>query len=65
MMGYDMSWAAFNIVELLSTNKYSLKRIAYAGAAQSFHDGTEVALLTTNFFKKVKRNYLHLKTNNM
>ena len=27
MMGYDMSWAAFNIIEVMSSNKFVFKRI--------------------------------------
>lgn len=27
MMGYDMSWAAFHIIEVMSSNKFLFKRI--------------------------------------
>jgi AP-3 complex subunit delta-1 len=52
MLGYDISWAAFNIVEVMSSKKYTHKRIGYLAAAQSFHVGTDVLMLTTNMIKK-------------
>lgn len=53
MLGYDISWAAFNIVEVMSQPTFTNKRIGYLAAAQSFHEGTEVVMLTTSLFKKV------------
>eukprot|EP01105_Mastigella_eilhardi_P006852 TRINITY_DN18364_c0_g1_i1.p1 TRINITY_DN18364_c0_g1~~TRINITY_DN18364_c0_g1_i1.p1 ORF type:complete len:1197 (-),score=331.30 TRINITY_DN18364_c0_g1_i1:42-3449(-) len=52
MMGYDMSMAAFPIVEITSTPKLSLKRVGYSAACLSFSDKTEVSLLLTNILKK-------------
>eukprot|EP01102_Stenamoeba_stenopodia_P004321 TRINITY_DN1463_c0_g1_i2.p1 TRINITY_DN1463_c0_g1~~TRINITY_DN1463_c0_g1_i2.p1 ORF type:complete len:635 (-),score=132.59 TRINITY_DN1463_c0_g1_i2:1876-3780(-) len=52
MLGYDMSWAAFNVVEVMSQSKFTAKRIGYLGAAQSFHEGTDVIILTQALFKK-------------
>lgn len=37
MYGYDISWAAFNIVEVMASTKYTEKRIGYWAASQSFH----------------------------
>jgi len=54
MLGYDISWAAFNIVEVMSQPTFTNKRIGYLAAAQSFHEGTEVVMLTTSLFKKAK-----------
>lgn len=56
MMGYDMSWASFHVVEVMSSNKAHLKSIGYLAAAQSFEQDTDVLMLTTNLIKKV-RNY--------
>ena len=53
MQGYDISWAAFNIVEVMSATKFSGKRIGYMAASQSFHDKTDVIMLATNLLKKV------------
>jgi len=53
MLGYDMSWAAFNVVEVMSQSKFTAKRIGYLGASQSFHEGTDVIILTQALFKKV------------
>lgn len=52
MLGYDISWAAFNIVEVMSQQKFTGKRIGYLAAAQSFHEGTEVVVLATQLLKK-------------
>ncbi|XP_065844476.1 AP-3 complex subunit delta-1-like [Oscarella lobularis] len=52
MIGYDISWAAFNIVEVMSSQKFTHKRIGYLAATQCFHDETDVLMLTTNMIKK-------------
>ncbi|KAI6223058.1 AP-3 complex subunit delta [Aphelenchoides fujianensis] len=43
MLGYDISWASFNIIE---------KRIGYLCATQCFNDETDVLMLTTNMIRK-------------
>lgn len=45
MCGYDISWAGFNIIEVMSSNKFTCKRIGYLAASQSFHPDTDVSLL--------------------
>ncbi|CAB3405361.1 unnamed protein product [Caenorhabditis bovis] len=52
MLGYDISWASFNVIEVMASTKYTEKRIGYLAAAQSFHDETEVLMLTTNLIRK-------------
>lgn len=52
MLGYDISWAAFHIIEVMSSTKFTFKRIGYLAAAQSFHDSTDVLMLTTNMIRK-------------
>ncbi|XP_058138125.1 LOW QUALITY PROTEIN: AP-3 complex subunit delta-1 [Dasypus novemcinctus] len=52
MLGYDISWAAFNIVEVMSASKFTCKRIGYLAASQCFHEGTDVIMLTTNQIRK-------------
>lgn len=52
MLGYDISWAAFNIIEVMSSTKFTFKRIGYLAASQSFHEETEVLMLTTNMIRK-------------
>lgn len=42
MLGYDISWAGFNVIEVMSSNKFTLKRIGYLAASQSFHSDSEV-----------------------
>jgi len=53
MLGYDMSWASFHIVEVMSSSKIHLKSVGYLGAIQSFNEDTDVLMLTTNLLKKV------------
>jgi AP-3 complex subunit delta len=53
MFGHDMSWAAFHVLEVMSSTKYLQKRVGYLGAVQSFRPETEVLMLATNLLKKV------------
>ena len=55
MLGYDMKWASFYVVEVMSSAKLHLKSVGYLGAAQSFGPDTDVLMLTTNLLKKVMR----------
>lgn len=52
MLGYDMSWASFNVIEVMSQQKFTGKRVGYLAASQSFHEGTEVVMLATNLLRK-------------
>ncbi|KAJ5475061.1 AP-3 complex subunit delta, partial [Penicillium diatomitis] len=52
MFGYDMSWASFHVLEVMSSAKYLQKRVGYLGAVQSFRPDTEVLMLATNMLKK-------------
>lgn len=52
MIGYDMSWASFHVLEVMSSPKYHQKRVGYLGAVQSFRTDTEVLMLATNLLKK-------------
>ena len=52
MIGYDISWAGFNIIEVMSSSRFTEKRIGYLAAVQSFHPETEVLMLTTNMIRK-------------
>ncbi|PRQ16578.1 hypothetical protein RchiOBHm_Chr7g0185741 [Rosa chinensis] len=49
---YDMSFAAFHVVELLSSTRFSHKKIAYHAASHSFDDSTPVLVLITNQLRK-------------
>jgi AP-3 complex subunit delta-1 len=52
MLGYDMAWASFNIVEVMSQPRFAHKRIGYLAACQTFSQETDVILLCTNLLKK-------------
>ncbi|KAK1659486.1 adaptin N terminal region-domain-containing protein [Colletotrichum godetiae] len=52
MVGHDMSWASFHVLEVMSSQKYHQKRVGYLAAVQSFRSDTEVLMLATNLLKK-------------
>ncbi|KAJ2363644.1 AP-3 complex subunit delta, partial [Coemansia sp. RSA 2607] len=52
MLGYDMNWANFNIVEVMASSRFNEKRSGYLAATQSFHQETDVLMLTTNLIRK-------------
>lgn len=52
MMGHNIGFASFHIIEVMSSPIFASKRIGYLAAAQSFSPTTDVLLLTTNQFKK-------------
>ncbi|XP_055383247.1 AP-3 complex subunit delta isoform X2 [Condylostylus longicornis] len=52
MLGYDISWAGFNIIEVMSSPKFTCKRVGYLAAAQCFHADSELLMLTTNMIRK-------------
>ncbi|KAH0398929.1 Adaptor protein complex AP-3 delta subunit, partial [Aureobasidium melanogenum] len=52
MFGHDMSWASFNVLEVMSSQKYPQKRVGYLAAVQTFRPDTEVLMLAENLLKK-------------
>lgn len=52
MFGHDMSWASFNVLEVMSSAKYVQKRLGYLGAVQSFRPDTDILVLAENLLKK-------------
>ncbi|KAJ1950821.1 AP-3 complex subunit delta, partial [Linderina macrospora] len=52
MLGYDMNWANFNVVEVMSSAKFGEKRSGYLAATQSFNQDTDVLMLATNLIRK-------------
>lgn len=52
MFGNDMTWAAFNVLEVMSSAKHPQKRVGYLAAVQSFRPDTEVLMLAENLLKK-------------
>lgn len=52
MFGNEMTWAAFNVLEVMSSAKHVQKRVGYLAAAQSFGPETEVLMLAENLLKK-------------
>ncbi|SCZ98801.1 BZ3500_MvSof-1268-A1-R1_Chr3-1g05630 [Microbotryum saponariae] len=52
MLGHSISFAAFAIVECMTSTKYHIKSIGYLAASQCFDRETEVAVLVVNLVKK-------------
>ncbi|KXS16965.1 Adaptor protein complex AP-3 delta subunit [Gonapodya prolifera JEL478] len=52
MLGYDMTWASFHVVEVMSASKFQHKRLGYLAAASSLQPDSEVLLLCVNLIKK-------------
>jgi len=52
MLGNDMSWAAFSVIEVMSQDRFNLKRTGLLAAAQSFTSTTDVLLLCVQLLKK-------------
>jgi len=52
MLGYDISWAGFNIIEVMSSSRFTCKRIGYLAASQCFHPDSEVIFTLLTALKK-------------
>lgn len=50
MYGFDMAWAGFHVLEVMSSPKFQQKRIGYMAAMQTFRD-PELLMLATNLLK--------------
>lgn len=46
MMGYEMSWASFNIIEVMASTKFTEKRIGFSLFSYLLH----VSCIIHNFF---------------
>eukprot|EP01117_Protostelium_nocturnum_P002810 TRINITY_DN13730_c0_g1_i1.p1 TRINITY_DN13730_c0_g1~~TRINITY_DN13730_c0_g1_i1.p1 ORF type:complete len:1096 (-),score=278.81 TRINITY_DN13730_c0_g1_i1:141-3428(-) len=52
MHSYDITWAAFHMIEVMSSPKFTEKRVGYWAAAQCFKEDTDVIMLATNLIRK-------------
>ncbi|KAJ3026157.1 UNVERIFIED_CONTAM: AP-3 complex subunit delta-1 [Siphonaria sp. JEL0065] len=62
MLGFDMGWAAFHVIEVMSSSVFTHKRIGYIAAAISFRQDTNVLMLCTNLIKKDLNSNKYLET---
>ncbi|CCH59341.1 hypothetical protein TBLA_0B05070 [Henningerozyma blattae CBS 6284] len=51
MYGFDMSWANFYILEIMSSKNFQQKRIGYLAASQTFYKDDDISILATNLIK--------------
>lgn len=52
MLGYDVRWAAFQVIEVMSQQRFAYKRIAALLASQTFDKETDVLVLCTQLLRK-------------
>lgn len=52
MYGFDMTWANFQVLEVMSSPKFQQKRVGYLSSLQSFRNDNDVLMLMTNLLKK-------------
>ena len=52
MLGQDVAWAGFHIVELSSKPSFFMKRVAYLAAQTCLHEDDDMLMLITNQLKK-------------
>lgn len=48
LIGFDTTWGNFTVLEVMTLDDYSAKRIAYTAAAQMWNNGTDAVLMATN-----------------
>jgi hypothetical protein len=53
MCGNEMSWAAFHVIEVMTQERFGLKRVGFTAAALTFTPQTDVLVLCTQLLKKV------------
>lgn len=52
VLGYNMQWASFYIVEIMASPVWEIKRIGYHAAHLCFNHQTDLLMLCTNLIKK-------------
>ena len=52
MNGYDTVWSDFNVLDVMSIDNYSAKRVAYTAAELNWNPNSEVCLMATNRIAK-------------
>ena len=53
LLGYDQTWAALNVVQVMAQQKFYMKRIGYLAATQFFEEDNDCIMLATQTMKKV------------
>lgn len=51
MLGIDMSWAGFHVIEVMASPNFQQKRVGYMAASQCFRSDDELKMLVTNLLK--------------
>ena len=52
ILGYDTTWADFMVLDVMSSDNYSSKRICYTAASQMWNSNSDVVLMATNRIHK-------------
>lgn len=53
---YDIRWANFDILQLMSSQHFTPKHLAYTTASLTFDSSSDCIMMTTNLFKKELKN---------
>ena len=56
MEDYDIRWANFDILQLMSSPSFTPKHLAYTTASLTFEPSSDCIMMTTNLFKKELKN---------
>ena len=56
MEDYDIRWANFEILGLMSSQSFIAKHLAYTTASLTFESSSDCIMMTTNLFKKELKN---------
>jgi AP-3 complex subunit delta len=54
----DISWANFDILQLMSSSSFPAKNIAFTTANLAFNSNTDCLIMTVNLFKKVINHFI-------
>ena len=65
MEDYDIRWANFDILQLMSSPNFTPKLLAYTTASLTFESQSECIMMTTNLFKKELKNPSYIETSVM
>lgn len=53
MEDFDISWANFDILQLMSSQIFHAKNVAFTTASLTFNANSDCLIMTINLFKKV------------
>lgn len=61
MEDYDIRWANFDILQMMSSSQFIPKQLAYTTASLTFEPNSDCIMMTTNLFKKELKNPIYIE----